>query len=167
MGPPVTAGAARFRSVGRDPDAGSAFPVGADQHVLVIVVHHIAFDGWSMAPMVRDVGVAYAARCRGRAPGWAPLPVQYVGLHVVAAEHWVSLTDPDSLIAGQVAYWGQALAGLPERLHCRRIGPSAGGRLPRASEDVEWPAQLRRSVARVAREHNATASWCCRPRWRC
>jgi hypothetical protein len=51
------------------------FRVGQDDHVWVAVVHHIAADGWSITPLVADVGVAYASRCAGRAPDWAELPV--------------------------------------------------------------------------------------------
>ena len=54
------------------------FRVAEDEHVLVAAVHHIAADGWSVPRWCGDLGAAYASRCAGQAPGWAPLAVQYV-----------------------------------------------------------------------------------------
>ena len=128
------------------------FRVADDEHVLVAVVHHIAADGWSIAPLVGDLGVAYASRCAGQAPGWAPLAVQYVDYTLWQRAQLGDLADSDSPIAAQLAYWEQALAGMPERLVLptdRPYPPVADYR--GASVAVDWPAELQQRVARVAR----------------
>ena len=94
----------------------------------------------------------------GRRPGWAPLPVQYVDYTLWQRAQLGDLADRDSPIAAQLAYWEQALAGLPERLQLptdRPYPPVADQR--GASVVVDWPAELQQRVARVAREHNATS----------
>ena len=134
------------------------FRITDDEHVLVAVVHHIAGDGWSIAPLVGDLGVAYASRCAGQAPDWAPLPVQYVDYTLWQRAQFGDLADSDSRIAAQLAYWQDALAGMPERLVLptdRPYPPVADYR--GASVEVNWPAELQQQVARVAREHNATS----------
>ena len=134
------------------------FRVADNEHVLVAVVHHIAADGWSVAPLVRDLGVAYASRCAGRAPDWAPLAVQYVDYTLWQRAQLGDLGDSHSRIAAQLAYWEDALAGMPEHLQLptdRPYPPVADYR--GGSVAVDWPAELQRQVARVAREHNATS----------
>ncbi|WP_044485925.1 non-ribosomal peptide synthetase, partial [Mycobacterium colombiense] len=134
------------------------FRVADDEHVLVAVVHHIAGDGLSMTPLVSDLGVAYASRCAGHAPGWAPLAVQYADYTLWQRGQLGDVADADSPIAAQLAYWEQELAGLPERLALptdRPYPPVADYRGAHAA--VEWPAELQQQIARVAREHNATS----------
>ncbi|WP_155766914.1 condensation domain-containing protein, partial [Mycobacterium intracellulare] len=134
------------------------FRVADDEHVLVAVVHHIAADGLSMSPLVADLAVAYASRCAGHAPGWAPLPVQYADYTLWQRAQLGDVADSDSPIAAQLAYWEQELAGLPERLALptdRPYPPVADYR--GASVLVEWPAELQQRVRAVAREHNATS----------
>ncbi|MGN6335339.1 amino acid adenylation domain-containing protein, partial [Mycobacterium sp.] len=134
------------------------FRLAADEHVLVAVVHHVAADGWSIAPLIRDLGVAYASRYARLAPGWAPLPVQYVDYTLWQRALLGDLDDSDSPIAAQLAYWEQALAGLPERLQLptdRPYPPVADQR--GGSVVVNWPAALQQQVARAAREHTATS----------
>ena len=140
------------------PLRATLFRLADDEHVLVAVVHHIAADGWSITPLIRDLGVAYASRCAGRAPDWAPLAVQYVDYTLWQRAQLGELVDTDSRIAAQLAYWEQALAGMPERVQLptdRPYPPVADQR--GATVTVDWPAELQHQVARVAREHNATS----------
>ncbi|MGV9802867.1 amino acid adenylation domain-containing protein, partial [Mycobacterium sp. NPDC003449] len=148
----------RFDLSAEIPLRAMVFRVDVDEYVLVAVVHHIAADGWSVAPLVRDLGVAYACRCGGQAPDWVPLPVQYADYTLWQREHLGELADPDSPISAQVAYWEQALYGLPERLELPTDRPyPAVADYRGATVAVDWPAELQLQVARSAREHNATS----------
>ena len=134
------------------------FRVRDDRHVLVAVVHHIAADGMSIAPLVRDLGMAYASRCDGRGPYWAPLSVQYVDYTLWQRAQFGDLDDGNSRIAAQLAYWEDALAGMPERLQLPTDRPYPLVADQRgATVRIDWPAELQRRVAEVARMHNATS----------
>ncbi len=148
-------------------DLGSEIPVRAgilrvaeQDHVLVLMPHHIACDGASMAPLVRDLSTAYAARVTGAAPDWPPLPAQYADYtlwqrHLLGAED-----DPDSLLAAQCGYWRAELDGVPQPLHLPtdRARPQVTSHHGDAVELPPLPPAVWTRVERLARERGATAS---------
>ncbi|OBC15822.1 non-ribosomal peptide synthetase [Mycobacterium sp. 852013-50091_SCH5140682] len=78
-----------------------------EEHVLSLVVHHIAADHWSGAVLFTDLLTAYRARRAGRPVEQAPLPVQYADFAAWQSAH-------DATVDAQRDYWTTQLAGLPE-----------------------------------------------------
>nr|WP_267898529.1 non-ribosomal peptide synthetase [Actinomadura sp. WAC 06369] len=136
---------------------GAAAGSGEDEHLLMLVLHHIAGDGWSMAPLARDVITAYLARRDGGAPEWAPLPVQYADYALWQRELFGSEDDPGSLVSRQIAYWRGALAGLPDEIRLPHDRPRPerasyrGGQVP-----FELPADLAAGLRALARDHQVS-----------
>ncbi|MEU1295849.1 amino acid adenylation domain-containing protein [Streptomyces sp. NPDC005840] len=139
--------------LGRDlPLRAELLRTGADEHVLLLTVHHIAADGWSMGPLAQDLAAAYAARSFGRPPEWSPLPVQYADYAMWQRDLLGSPDDPDSLHARQLAHWRAVLAGAPAELALPADRPRpdlASGRggnvtLPLTEEDGRRLAELAR-----------------------
>ncbi|MGW6424729.1 non-ribosomal peptide synthase/polyketide synthase [Nocardia sp. NPDC055053] len=126
-------------------------------HVLVLVVHHIASDGWSAGPLVRDTMAAYYARTEGIAPEWAPLPVQYADYTLWQRSVLGAEDDPDSRAGREIAFWRGALAGLPDEssLPTDRPRPAVASMRGRRVE-FALDAGLVAGLNAVAAEHGAT-----------
>ncbi|MET9675448.1 amino acid adenylation domain-containing protein [Streptomyces sp. NPDC006482] len=120
--------------------------------VLVLLVHHIAADGWSTGPLLADLAGAYRARAEGHAPGWEPLPVQY-------ADYTLWQHD---LLEGPGAdahrdHWRTTLAGAPSALELPAARPrpaEASHRGDRAPVTVD--AATHEALENLARDSGAT-----------
>ncbi|WP_266159409.1 non-ribosomal peptide synthase/polyketide synthase [Dyella silvatica] len=133
------------------------FRLGPDRHILLLVLHHIAGDGASMAPLARDFSLAYAARRQGCAPAFLPLPVQYVD-YAVWQRHWLGEEDhPDSPLARQLDYWRLALADLPDQLSlpADRARPNEAS-YRGASHAIAFDADLHGRLLALARRQGVT-----------
>nr|WP_194817280.1 non-ribosomal peptide synthase/polyketide synthase [Nocardia sp. XZ_19_385] len=128
-----------------------------DEFVLALAIHHISGDGSSIAPLTRDLMVAYAARSAGTAPDWAPLPVQYADYSLWQRELLGSEDNPLSLSAKQVGYWREALAELPDQLELPTDRPRPALQSVAGDQvDVRIDAQVHQALADLARREGAT-----------
>ncbi|HET8642137.1 MAG TPA: condensation domain-containing protein, partial [Pseudonocardiaceae bacterium] len=133
------------------------FVLPSGEHVLLLLLHHITCDIWSLGPLGRDLGHAYAARCAGSPPSWAELPVQYADYTLWQRDRLGTADDPASLAARQAGFWRDELAGLPAELALPADRPRPAVASYRgASIPLDWEPGLHRKLARLARETSST-----------
>ena len=124
---------------------------------VVVVVHHIAADGFSLRPLLADLTRAYDARRAGHAPTFPPLPVQYADVAVAQTESLGTVDAPSSRMVDGLAFWEDELRGAPQVLDLPtdrrrpRVATGAG-----ATVDLSLPAQLAEDVREVARASGTT-----------
>ena len=151
-------GAAGLRSCAASRRCGRICSCSGDsEHVLLLLLHHIAGDGWSLAPLARDLARAYAARRDGQAPDLPALPVQYADYtlwqHQVLGEE----SDPQSAIARQLAFWTETLKELPDQLDLPSDRPRPAVSSYRGdSVPLALSAELHGGLLALARESRAS-----------
>ncbi|GAA3169193.1 MULTISPECIES: non-ribosomal peptide synthetase [Streptomyces] len=139
------------------PVRATLFALAPREHVLALVIHHIACDEWSWQPLLDDLATAYEARAAGRPPQWAPLPVSYPDYAAWQRELLGEADDPASLLATQLAFWRERLAGLPAELAL----PFDRPRPAVADHRGDWvplklDGDLHRGLLTVAADHGCT-----------
>ncbi|WP_345530632.1 condensation domain-containing protein, partial [Actinoplanes utahensis] len=86
------------------------FEVSPREHVLLLVLHHIVADGWSMPLLMNDLGAAFRARRDGVEPSWQPLPLSYADYALWQQDVLGDEDDPQSPLGRQLGFWRDALA---------------------------------------------------------
>ena len=139
------------------------FRTAEQEHTLVLLLHHIAFDAYSAGPLYRDLETAYTARAAGRVPDFKPLPIQYGDYTLWQRDLLGEPADPDSVHAEQLAYWRRALADLPAETVLPTDRPRPAGAAAAAGADraggavpIQLEAMLHRRLEEVAREAGVT-----------
>ncbi|NHU45804.1 non-ribosomal peptide synthetase, partial [Rhodococcus sp. A14] len=139
------------------PVRGALFRTGHDEHVLMLVVHHISADGASLAPLAHDLMVAYSARLQQQAPDWRPLPVQYADYSLWQRAALGSDENPGSMMSAQLEYWKQTLSGLPDAMDLPLDRPRPADRALRGGiVRFSVSAEDHRELLLLARQHNST-----------
>ncbi|MCP4662247.1 MAG: amino acid adenylation domain-containing protein, partial [bacterium] len=126
--------------------------LAAADHVLLLTMHHVTSDAWSMEVLSREVGELYRAFCEGVPSPAAPLPIQYADF-----AHWQRRWLRGEVLEAEVSYWREQLSGAPALidLPCDRPRPAVQ-RSRGAAQEVELPGPLHEALRGLGRGEGAT-----------
>src|SRR6185369_17205012 len=123
-----------------------------ERHVLVVNLHHIVTDGWSMGVLAREMEEAYRALKAGRRPSLPELPVQYADYAL-----WQRRRLSGETLAGELAWWRERLAGAPALLELPLDRPRPGvQRFRGRRRPVHLPAPLAEAVRALGQKAGTT-----------
>lgn len=126
--------------------------LGTLDHLLVVVIHHIVTDGWSMGVLYRELSDFYLGHTTGRMPSIPELPIQYADF-AVWQRNWLT----GEVLERQVQYWRKQLQGLPAGLDLpldrpRPATPTLQGAMLAFTAD----SRLSQALAELGRREDAT-----------
>ncbi|HEU0299357.1 MAG TPA: amino acid adenylation domain-containing protein, partial [Longimicrobium sp.] len=129
----------------------SLLRVADDDHVLLLALHHIAGDAWSLNVLYDELEALYAAEREGRDAALPPLPVQYADFAL-----WQRGRLDGEALEGELAHWRERLAGVPTlALPTDRPHPALqsfrGGMV-----ELDLGAELSAAIHETARKHGTT-----------
>ncbi|HQY71861.1 MAG TPA: condensation domain-containing protein, partial [Pseudomonadales bacterium] len=153
LGERLRAEAARGFDLARGPlFRAQLYRLAADRHVLLLTMHHIISDGWSLGVLTRELGEFYRSFARGEAPGLPALRVQYRDY-----ARWQRGWLQGEVLASQLARWRERLAGAPQvlELPTDRARPAAES-FRGALHSFMVPLELTDALRALARNEGST-----------
>ncbi|RYZ33857.1 MAG: non-ribosomal peptide synthetase, partial [Myxococcaceae bacterium] len=126
--------------------------LGDQEHVLVLTMHHIVSDGWSLGVLVREVSALYEAFAQGRPSPLPELSVQYADYAV-----WQRQQLQGEALQREVDYWKQQLVGAPPVLELPTDHPRPAVRgNAGATHSFRWPQELEQGLRALAQREGAS-----------
>ncbi|HEY3919586.1 MAG TPA: amino acid adenylation domain-containing protein [Stellaceae bacterium] len=126
--------------------------LGESEHVVVLVMHHMISDGWSLGVMLREIRALYAARLRGEAAALPTLDTQYGDF-----AHWQRSAETGASLRSSLAYWTQQLTGVPPVIDLPTDRPRRAMAAPRgATVSLAIDERLARRIYGLAKETGAS-----------
>jgi hypothetical protein len=131
---------------------GRLIRLAEEEHVLLITMHHIVSDGWSMGLLVNELSELYGAFLRGQADPLPDLEIQYAD-YALWQRQWIE----GEILQQQAAYWKTALAGAPELLELPADHPRPAQKdYAGASAGLVLDEQLTAGLKQLSQRHGAT-----------
>jgi amino acid adenylation domain-containing protein len=123
-----------------------------DDHILLLTMHHIVSDGWSIQVFIRELGFFYQGFCEGNNPGLAELSWQYTNFSA-----WQRQWLQGNVLTEQLGYWKQKLAGIPPVLELPLDQPRPPYKtFNGASVAFRVPRKMAQEVVQLGRREGAT-----------
>ncbi|WP_437589099.1 amino acid adenylation domain-containing protein [Sorangium sp. So ce1000] len=129
----------------------TAIKLRDDEHALVVVVHHIVADGWTMNVLVADLAELYAAARAGRPPALRPLPIQYADF-AVWQRQWIQGPVREALLGA----WRERLSGPPPALDLRPDHPRSAASYRGGRHTIAVDRALSEALRALGRREGAT-----------
>ncbi len=123
--------------------------IAAEEYILAFALHHIIFDEWSSALLIRELGLIYTAFCAGK-----PSPLEEVTIQYADFAHWQREYLQGDVLEKQLTYWKSQLKNLPllEIAPHRPLQNSYEG----ATELLELPQDLAQKIALLSQQEGVT-----------
>ncbi len=126
--------------------------LGEGEHILLLTLHHIIFDGWSMGVLLRELATVYEAFCSGKPSPLPELPIQYADF-----AHWQQQRLQGDLLESQLGYWKEQLSGDLPVLELPTDRPRAAVQTNRgARQYLLLPKNLSESLKDLSRTEGVT-----------